>query len=160
MFERPTLHVFAKSVIKSFFAQNLFPQYFQAHGGFVISLIAQISSGNGVGNGHNGVGIGFKQRFRSLVHVSFGRQIFAIIKVFFRQSIDKCVKTFVHPSKFALVAAHNHRKPIMPKFVACDAKKVSVFGLIKAENDARIFHAVLWSRNIHGNWIGVFIDVF
>src|SRR5690606_39976867 len=55
----------------------------------------------------------------------------------------------IHPGVESFIAAHDHRKPVVTKFVIGDTPKIACFGGGTTKGDRRVFHATHIRSNIN-----------
>ena len=64
--------------------------------------------------------------------------------------------TSIHPGVFAFVAADDHRKPGMPKFMVGNTPQVATTAFGTAEHDTGVFHATHDAGDIGSYGVGKF----
>ena len=121
MFVCPSLNIQPECIIKSLFSQDIISQKTQRITWFEIQRHPDICFLQCIWFTHHGFTVGPKHIPVRCHGVILTPRIFSIIKIFRGNSINKRIKTFIHPSIFPFIAAYNHRKPRMAKFMIGNA---------------------------------------
>src|SRR5262249_53582155 len=86
-------------------------------------------------------------------------QIFPLVKSRIRHRVDKGIEPFVHPRILPLIAAHDHREPVVPKFMTRHTPETSLPRPLAAKYDPRIFHPPTYTTHIGSGRIGELIQI-